>query len=44
MSGKERWIMAAFVAVGAFYVFGWNTLYLCAVAALIYAFTRARGR
>ena len=44
MSGKERWIMAAFVAAGAFYLFEWKALYLYAVAALIYAFTRARGR
>ena len=44
MSGKERWIMAAFVAVGAFYLFEWKALYLYAVAALIYAFTRSRGR
>ena len=36
--------MAAIVAVGAFYVFQWNALYLYAVAALIYAFTRSSGR
>ena len=44
MSGRERWIMAAIFAVGAVYFFGWNSLYLFALAALIMLFTRASNR
>ena len=36
--------MAIIIAIGAFWLFAWKALYLYALAALIYAFTRASGR
>ena len=44
MSSTERWIMAVILGLGALYLFEEKALYLFAVAALIYFFTRARRR
>ena len=42
MSGKEKWIMVAILALGAGYFFAWQALYLYGIGALIYLFTRAK--
>ena len=42
MSGKEKWIMVAILAVGAWYFFAWQALYLYGIGVLIYLFTRAK--
>ena len=42
MGAMEKWALAAVVVAIAFYAFGLNALYLCAVAALIYLITRPR--
>ena len=42
VSGKERWIMAAIIGAGALYYFQLHALYLFAVAAVIYFFSRSR--
>ena len=42
VSDKERWIMAAIIGVGALYFFELHALYLFAVAAVIYFFSRSR--
>ena len=43
MNDREKWIMGAILALGALYLFGWQALYLYAVAAIIYFFSR-KGR
>ena len=44
MSSTERWIMVVILGLGALYLFETKALYLFAVAALIYLFTRATRR
>ncbi len=36
MNPREQRVMAAILAGAALYVFGWNTLYLFGIAAIIY--------
>lgn len=40
MGAMEKWALTAVVVAIAFYAFGLNALYLCAVAALIYRVAR----
>ena len=44
MGSKEKWALAALIAIVAFYFFGLNALYLCAVLALIYRIARPSRR
>tara|TARA_B100000686_G_C15951900_1_gene553942 strand:+ start:257 stop:415 length:159 start_codon:yes stop_codon:yes gene_type:complete len=42
-SGKEKWIMAVIIAIGGAFLLGWDVLYLIAMAAVIYMFSRSRN-
>ena len=44
MGSKEKWALAALIAIVAFYFFGLNALYLCGVVALIFLIARPRRR
>ena len=44
MNERDKWIMAAVLALAALYLFKWQALYLYAVAAILYFFSRKSRR